>query len=101
MAASSEHATRSARSHARASSRVRRKSALRVGKSTHMVSKQVERTLRYSGSPPRDLYESGHSSPSGSGSSYSCRRGSEGGRSESMDGHDSNRMDAIPLPKTT
>lgn len=78
---------------------VRRKSALRVGKSSHMVSKQVERTLRYSGSPPRDLYESGHSSPSGSGSSYSCRRGSEGGRSESMDGHDSNRMDAIPLPQ--
>ncbi|SPO21060.1 uncharacterized protein UTRI_00537 [Ustilago trichophora] len=75
---------------------VRRRSALRIGKSHHLVAKQVERTLRYGGSPPRDMYDSEHSSPNGS--SNKSHRGSDAGNSDLSEMHDSSRIE-IPLPQ--
>lgn len=58
---------------------LRRRNALRIARQHHMVAAQVERTLKYGGSPPRDGQDSDHPSPSNSG--YSSHRGSDAGAS--------------------
>ena len=74
----------------------RRRSALRIAKAHQLVDKQVERTLRYGGSPPRDTYDSEQASPAGSSSRG--HRGSDAGISESSEAYDSSRIE-IPLPQ--
>ncbi|KAJ1030213.1 hypothetical protein NDA16_001124 [Ustilago loliicola] len=76
---------------------IRRRSALRIGKSHNMVDKQVERTLRYGGSPPRHNYASEHPSPNGSG--YSGHRNSDAGNSEASEARSSSARIDIPLPQ--
>lgn len=71
---------------------IRRKSALRIGRSHNMVDKQVERTLRYGGSPPRENHASEHPSPSVSG--HAGHRGSD-----ASEAHSSSARIEIPLPQ--
>ncbi|CDS02062.1 hypothetical protein [Sporisorium scitamineum] len=75
---------------------VRRRSALRIGRSNHMVDQQVKRTLSNAGSPLRQSYSSKQTSPGGSG--YNSHRGSEAGISESSDVPDLSRID-VALPQ--
>ncbi|SNX81792.1 uncharacterized protein MEPE_00497 [Melanopsichium pennsylvanicum] len=80
---------------------VRRRSALRIGNWHREVDKQVERALRYGGSPPQINYHSEHSSPNGSG--HSSQRGSDAGHSESSGAFSSGTHPPlhidIPLPQ--
>ena len=75
---------------------VRRRSALRVSRLHSMVDRQVERTLRNGGSPPRYNYGSQHTSPGGSG--QHSHRGSDAGNSDSSDLPDLSRID-VALPQ--
>uniref|UniRef100_V5F187 Uncharacterized protein n=1 Tax=Kalmanozyma brasiliensis (strain GHG001) TaxID=1365824 RepID=V5F187_KALBG len=78
-------------------SAVRRRSALRIGRLHGMVARQVEHTLRSGGgSPPRDAYSSGQSSPGGAGDHG--HRGSDAGLSTSSEFSAHGRID-IPLPQ--
>lgn len=75
---------------------VRRRSALRIGRSRHMVDEQVERTLRNGGSPPHDKYSSVPSSDGGSG--YNSHRSSDAGTGETPHLPDLSRIE-VPLPQ--
>ncbi|CBQ67877.1 conserved hypothetical protein [Sporisorium reilianum SRZ2] len=75
---------------------VRRRSALRIGRSHHMIEEQVERTLSNAGSPPRRSHGSMHPSPGRSG--HNSHRGSDAGVSESSDVPDLSRIDVV-LPQ--
>lgn len=75
---------------------VRRRSALRIGRSQHMVAQQVERTLRSGASSPHDRFGSVHSSDTASGRNSHC--GSDAGISEVPHLPDISRFD-VSLPQ--
>ncbi|GAC93291.1 hypothetical protein PHSY_000856 [Pseudozyma hubeiensis SY62] len=75
---------------------VRRRSALRIGRSHDMVAQQVERTLRSGASSPHDRFGSVHSSDTASG--QNSHRGSDAGLSEVPHLPDIARFD-VSLPQ--